>query len=160
MREMFKIGDHEFALFLSADRDGFLVHFAEETFHVQLDGMRRILIDREPHDLVWATLGDRTFVHVNGITHEIEYVPPISRYAENAARSKSDHLLAPMPGTVIACAVKNGDMVDVGDLLIVIESMKLETPFKAWRAGRIAAVHVVLGQNFERDRILLSMEAA
>lgn len=65
-----------------------------------------------------------------------------------------------MPGAVIACAVQAGDDVEIGAPLLVIESMKLETPFKAWRAGKIAAVHVGVGQNFERDKVLLSMEPA
>jgi biotin carboxyl carrier protein len=56
--------------------------------------------------------------------------------------------------------VKPGDTVAAGDLLLVIESMKLETPFKAWRDGRIESVHVALGQTFERDKVLLSLEAA
>jgi biotin carboxyl carrier protein len=74
--------------------------------------------------------------------------------------SKSDHLRAPMPGAVVACSVKAGDPVEEGDLLLVIESMKLETPFKAWRAGVIEEVRCGVGQTFDRDALLLSMKPA
>lgn len=145
MREVFKLGDEEFALYI---RDGAL-HLGDEVFAAAADDKVAV-----------ASQGDRLFVHLDGQVYEIDYLPAVMRHARDTALSASDHLLAPMPGAVIACAVKPGDTVAAGDLLLVIESMKLETPFKAWRAGRVESVHVSLGQTFERDKVLLSLEAA
>ncbi len=145
MREVFKLGDAEYALYLR----GGVVHLGDAAFAADTDA--RVAV---------ASLGDRLFIHLEGQVHEIDYLPAVMRYAGDATLSASDHLVAPMPGAVIACAVKPGDAVAAGDLLLVIESMKLETPFKAWRDGRVASVHVAPGQAFERDKVLLSLEAA
>lgn len=144
MRELFKLGDAEYALFLR----GGMLHLGDEVFAA------------DAGEAVVARQGDRLFVHLDGQVHEIDYLPAATRHAGDAALSASDHLVAPMPGAVVACAVKPGDAVAVGDLLLVIESMKLETPLKAWRDGRVESVHVALGQTFERDKVLLSLEAA
>ena len=134
MREVFRLGEEEYTLHPGEDFGDMVA--------------------------VVARQGDRLFVHLDGQTYEIDYLPAVKRHAPDAALSASDHLVAPMPGAVIACAVKPGDTVAAGDLLLVIESMKLETPFKVWRDGRVASVHVAQGQTFERDKVLLSLEAA
>lgn len=159
MREVFRIGDLQHTVFLAVVGAGFRLHFGDETFCVAR-GNGRISVDGESHEIAVASSGDRLFIHFRGRVHEIDHVPAIARFADRVADAKSDHLVAPMPGAVIACEVKAGDTVAAGDLLMVIESMKLETPFKAWRAGRIAHVHVGQGQIFERDKVLLSMETA
>ena len=157
MREVFRIGDRQHTVFLAVVGGRFRLHFGDETFCVA-PGNRRISVDGESHEIVVASSGDRLFIHFHGRVHEIDHVPTIAQFADRGADAKSDHLVAPMPGMVIACEVKAGDTVAAGDLLMVIESMKLETPLKAWRAGRIAYVHVGQGQIFERDKMLLSME--
>lgn len=149
MRDIFKLGDEEVALFLSSKDGGLCVHLDGETFPANASAPVAV-----------ATQGDRIYIHLDGETYEAEYRPAISHHARDTALSASDQLVAPMPGAVVACAVKPGDAVAAGDLLLVIESMKLETPFKAWRAGRVESVHVSLGQTFERDKVLLSLEAA
>lgn len=159
MREMFKLGDREIALFLLYKDRACRLHIGNETFVVE-GGNGQVAVDGRIYAVDIAALGDRLFVHLDGQAYEVDYLPAVMRHAGDAARSASDHLVAPMPGAVIACAVKAGDAVAEGDLLLVIESMKLETPFKAWRAGRIESVHVALGQAFERDKVLLSLEAA
>jgi biotin carboxyl carrier protein len=149
MREMFRLGGEEITLFLSVRNGALLLHLGEEV----------VALDALTSPAIVATQGDHVFVHLDGQAHEIDYLPAVAHHAQNTTLSVSDHLVAPMPGAVVVCAVKPGDAVAAGDLLLVIESMKLETPFKAWRAGRIASVHVGLGQAFERDKVLLSLEA-
>jgi acetyl/propionyl-CoA carboxylase alpha subunit len=164
MRDGFKIGDREYSLWLSKERYTFRVHLPDVVLDVALEqtcGVQQlIVIDGRAHAITVARHGDRTYIHLDGEVYEVDHFAPLARFAGNIAHSKSDHLLAPMPGSVIACPVKPGDVVEAGELLLVIESMKLETPFMAWRGGCIAAVHVETGQTFERDRVLLSMAPA
>jgi biotin carboxyl carrier protein len=56
--------------------------------------------------------------------------------------------------------VKEGQSVTAGETLMVIESMKLETAIKAWRDGAVAAVHVGVGQTFQRGTPLLALAPA
>ena len=54
-------------------------------------------------------------------------------------------LNSPMQGTVVKIAVKEGDRVEVGDLVIVLEAMKMEQPLMAHKAGVISSLSAVIG---------------
>ena len=54
-------------------------------------------------------------------------------------------LNSPMQGTVVKIAVKEGDRVEVGDLVIVLEAMKMEQPLMAHKAGVISNLSAVIG---------------
>lgn len=54
-------------------------------------------------------------------------------------------LTSPMQGTVVKIAVKEGDRVEVGDLVIVLEAMKMEQPLMAHKAGVIGNLSAVIG---------------
>jgi acetyl-CoA/propionyl-CoA carboxylase biotin carboxyl carrier protein len=53
-------------------------------------------------------------------------------------------LIAPMQGTIVKVAVSDGDVVSAGDLVVVLEAMKMEQPLNAHKSGTIAglAAHV------------------
>ena len=54
-------------------------------------------------------------------------------------------LTSPMQGTVVKIAVKEGDRVEVGDLVIVLEAMKMEQPLMAHKAGVIGNLSAAIG---------------
>ncbi len=56
-------------------------------------------------------------------------------------------LLSPMQGTVVKIAVLEGDVVEVGDLVIVLEAMKMEQPLMAHKSGIISNLTTVIGEN-------------
>ena len=56
-------------------------------------------------------------------------------------------LSSPMQGTVVKIAVNEGDLVEVGDLVIVLEAMKMEQPLMAHKAGVIANLNAVIGNT-------------
>jgi len=58
-----------------------------------------------------------------------------------------DALLSPMQGTVVKIAVKNGDKVEVGDLLIVLEAMKMEQQLTAHKAGTVSNLIAEVGET-------------
>lgn len=101
--------------------------------------------------------GDRIFAHIDGETLEISYHDPIALHGAHAAGAAGDHAKAPMPGSVLSLGFGPGDAVKRGDVLVVIESMKLEMAIKAERDGTIAAIHTEPGRTFERDQILVSL---
>jgi acetyl-CoA/propionyl-CoA carboxylase biotin carboxyl carrier protein len=72
----------------------------------------------------------------------------------------ADHgpdVLAPMQGTIVAVAVKDGDHVEVGDLVAVCEAMKMENPVRAHRAGVIAGLAVAVGDSVAHHAVLCSI---
>ena len=67
------------------------------------------------------------------------------------------HLKAPMPGLVVAIRVSEGQEIQKGDVLLVLESMKMQNELKAPRGGIIARLRVEEGDSVEQHQTLLSV---
>ncbi|MQY55312.1 MAG: biotin/lipoyl-binding protein [Dehalococcoidia bacterium] len=63
-----------------------------------------------------------------------------------------------MPGTVIAIKVEVGELVKVGDVLIILESMKIQNEIPAPRDGRIKEIYVAEGKYVRRREPLIAIE--
>ena len=72
-----------------------------------------------------------------------------------ARASASTALMAPMPATVIRVQVKPGDAVSKGDIVLVLEAMKMELPIRALGEGIVAAVHCREGELVQPDTALV-----
>ena len=66
---------------------------------------------------------------------------------------------APMPGLVVRIEVAEGQRVDAGAGLVVVEAMKMENELRAPRAAVVAAVHVAAGQTVEKGAPLVTLES-
>ena len=102
--------------------------------------------------------GDRIYVHLDGETYELRHRDPLTRAAAAGHSGVEDHARAPMPGTLVSLLVQPGQAVTRGQALLVMESMKLETTIAAWRDGVVAEVRVAVGQPFDRDAVLVTLE--
>lgn len=67
------------------------------------------------------------------------------------------HLKAPMPGLVVAVPVTEGQNVAKGDVLVILESMKMQNELKSPRAGKVARLRVKPGDSVEQRETLLSV---
>lgn len=65
---------------------------------------------------------------------------------------------SPMPGTVIAIKVEVGELVKVGDVLIILESMKIQNEIPAPRDGRIKEIYIAEGKYVRRREPLIAIE--
>ena len=71
---------------------------------------------------------------------------PARRAGAAAAKAPSgDALTSPMQGTIVKVAVADGDTVATGDLVVVLEAMKMEQPLTAHRSGRVANLAAEVG---------------
>lgn len=107
---------------------------------------------------VAAVDGDHVWVHLDGQAHLLVWQDAITHFEEEADDGADDVARAPMPGSVIQVAVAPGESVAAGETMMVIESMKLETAIRAPRDGVVAAVHLAIGQTFDRDAALVTLE--
>jgi len=95
----------------------------------------------------------KIIAEVNGHRFEVlMHVPePIQkrhRVKSNAiGKVAGDSLESPMQGTVVKIAKSNGDRVEAGDLIVVLEAMKMEQPLVAHKAGTIAKLQVGVGET-------------
>mmetsp|Transcript_30806 Transcript_30806/g.46732 ORF Transcript_30806/g.46732 Transcript_30806/m.46732 type:complete len:719 (+) Transcript_30806:77-2233(+) len=65
-------------------------------------------------------------------------------------------VLSPMPGTLISYAVEEGEEVQVGQELCVIEAMKMQNIIRSPKAGTIASIHVAVGSSLMADAVILT----
>ena len=64
---------------------------------------------------------------------------------------------APMPGVVVEVPVQEGQPVVKGDIVVILESMKMQNEFKAPRDGRIHVVRVAAGDTVEQNTVMVSI---
>jgi len=73
------------------------------------------------------------------------------------AESGEFHLKAPMPGLVVTIPVAEGQEVKKGQVLLILESMKMQNELKSPRGGRIGRIRVKAGETVEQKQTLLSI---
>jgi biotin carboxyl carrier protein len=76
---------------------------------------------------------------------------------EGPAQQGEFHLKAPMPGLVITVPVSEGQQIAKGDVLVILESMKMQNELKSPQDGLISRVRVKEGDSVERKQTLLSV---
>ncbi len=110
-------------------------------------------------------------VTVNGKAYDVHVAPggatsvapaaapaaPVATPATAPAGGASVNIIAPMPGTVVKVLVEVGDSVAVGDTVLVLEAMKMETELKAQDAGTVTAVNIQKGATVASEEVLVTL---
>ncbi|HSF82936.1 MAG TPA: biotin/lipoyl-containing protein [Anaerolineales bacterium] len=73
------------------------------------------------------------------------------------AEREEFHLRAPMPGLVVSIPVHEGQQIEKGDVLVILESMKMQNELKSPRAGTVARLRIENGDSVEQRQTLLSV---
>ena len=68
-------------------------------------------------------------------------------------------VVAPMPGMVMRVEVAEGDVVEAGQGIVIMEAMKMENELTAQAQGVVSRIHVVEGQAVEKDKVLVDLVA-
>jgi len=124
----------------------------------QAAGRFELELDGQMYAIQMARHGDDVFVHVEGRVHRVRVVDALARARRDAAPEGAAEILrAPMPGVVIAVDVLAGAVVETGERLMTIESMKLQTLIRAPHAARIAEVLAGPGASFDQGDPLLRL---
>ncbi|MGI6343770.1 MAG: biotin/lipoyl-containing protein [Bacillota bacterium] len=84
--------------------------------------------------------------------------PPVSTPAPAAKPAAGQGTVtAPMPGTVLDVKVKEGDQVNVGDVVLILEAMKMENEISATASGTVKSIHVSKGSAVNPGDVLVTI---
>jgi biotin carboxyl carrier protein len=72
--------------------------------------------------------------------------------------SLEDEIHAPMPGLILEVNVSEGDTVQKGDFLCVLEAMKMENTLTAPRDGVVKSITIAKGETVEKGKLLIELE--
>ena len=82
------------------------------------------------------------------------------RVAAGAGGAASDAVTSPMQGTILQVRVADGDMVEAGQVVCIVEAMKMENEVTAHRAGVIAELTVAVGESVATGQAICVIDAA
>lgn len=120
---------------------------------------------------------DQVIIEVNGIDYEIELEKTDRRKTEIVRSQKTQpaldvvkipskpvvtsagSVLAPIPGLILRILVKNGDNVNAGDPVLILEAMKMESEIASTATGIISKVHVKEGASVQEGEVLIEVGA-
>ncbi|MEO6067887.1 MAG: biotin/lipoyl-containing protein [Gemmatimonadota bacterium] len=166
MKYFVTVGGREVVVELEGERlvvDGVAIDSAHLT---ALPGtpIRHMVLDGDSHALVLEAVGRGLWaVGFQGERHELEVVDERTRHIRSLTGSGQrvvgpTVLKAPMPGLVVRVAVEEGQQVEAGSALVVLEAMKMENELRATSAGVVKAVKVKPGQAVEKGQVLVEFE--
>jgi biotin carboxyl carrier protein len=105
--------------------------------------------------------GDEIIVTLDDGQYRLRVEPamPIARRTR-AGRAAAADLRAPIPGLIVSLDAVEGQRVEQGRPLVVMEAMKMQSELRAPVAGRVAAVHVAPGQEVMGGTVLVTIVPA
>ena len=124
-------------------------------FTPNVDGGGVLVIDRRRYPIFGARRMDSILVSVGPASFEFK---PVEAAARRRAHGLAAHeIVAPMPGKVLKVLVRDGDIVEAGQPMVVIEAMKMETTLAAESAATVKHVRVEEGQTVDHGAVLIEL---
>jgi len=150
------------------------VERSAEGYHVSVDGGPQQLIDvRRPQEGVLSVLqGDYSYeaglveqakgwdVDIYGVRHACEVVDPKRRALRLGGGANEGVVSTAMPGRIVRVLRGQGEAVEAGDALLIVEAMKMENEIKAPISGALVEVLVSEGDTVEAGAKLVRIETA
>ena len=157
----FQVGDETCLIQYRSRRDGrFRFRFGEddeETLVTVFDcGTGLVDIDLGGIRVTYRIERDGMKWHTHGNRGDLSLLE-LPRYPDTSAGELAGGLMAPMPGTVLAAEAKAGDTVSKGDLLLILEAMKMEHRITAPMDGTVETMHVNAGDQVENGQLLVTL---
>lgn len=158
---MTRLAFDNIALDVIADGQAYSVSIRGKTHRIELleasGGRLDLLLDGRPIAAYVSADREQRWVTVDGRTVRLTKA---ARARPAASHDGKSELSAPMPGQVKAVHVNPGQQVAKGQVLLVLEAMKMEIRLQAPFDGLIASVDAQVGQTVEREQILVKVQQA
>lgn len=140
------IGGKKYAVELVKDPSGFVLRIENKRYRLT--------------DVEWN--GPEVRFSIHGFAHSVLVKDERDLLLEKLGFSSTDsandrYIKAPMPGKVLSVLVKEGDPVNLGQPLVILEAMKMENELKAPVEGTVESLHVQNGQTVEKNQPILEI---
>lgn len=119
----------------------------------------RITVNGNVYDVAVEELGGnvRTAPVMSAPVAPVVAAAPVAAPAAKSSGAGSVKIPAPMPGKILAIKVKVGDVVKKGDVMMILEAMKMENEVVALEDGTVASIDVSEGAMVEASDVLASL---
>ena len=158
------VGDQQFTI--DINQAGEIIVNGEainvDMLQMQDTTMYSTIIDGVSHDVRMSEEDDVYLVQLSGEIFEVvvedERTRRLAGLKSSAAAITGEAVIsAPMPGVVVDVLVTEGQEVEAGEIVIILESMKMQNEFKAPRAGQVHHVRVLPGDKVEQNSVMLTI---
>jgi len=136
----------------------FTIEGGEATTASQRDGIVTLRSGTRTARFALARSGDEILLAAQGQAHRRRVRPAVEAASEVRTEASGPRLVAPMPGLVVAVEVKEGERVEAGQVVVVMEAMKVNMRLPAPVAGRILRIACAAGETVKGDALLLEIE--
>ena len=135
------------------------IRYKEEVKKVEKATEKKSAKTDDPETYTVTVDGKSYNVHVApGGTSVVPVTAPSAPAAAPAPIGETYEITAPMPGSVIKVLVEKGQKVGVGETILILEAMKMETEVKTQKSGQVVEVNVAKGQTVEVDKVLVVLK--
>ena len=126
--------------------------------HYLDDAALVLVVDGRSYRAHIARNGHERFIAVGGEVYA--FTPESAIVGPSVAALASPEIVAPMPGKVLQVLVQPGDQVSVGDGLLILEAMKMESRLVAEAAGTVTEVRIAAGDMVNGGQVLVVLTYA
>ena len=143
--------------------NGYMVTVSDKTFHAHIlaaqDGAFTVQVNGQLLHAHIASDGLRTFVAIDGRVYEfVRGEKKIAQSRQREAGRLNPEIRSPMPGKILEVRVSEGVTVEAGQVLVVLEAMKMENALTAEGPARVRKLHVSSGELVDLGQLLVELE--
>jgi len=162
MNISFWIDKREFRLNLKqVKKNDIQVSLGKRTYHVTAEFLNpdEILlnIDGKIHDVIINSNTTSYFVYVNGRCYQIEKKSALQILGGEDDKQQTISITTSMPGRIVKVLLKEGEQVEEGQAILILEAMKMQNEIKSPRAGRIIKIGPKTNQSVETGALLFTV---
>ena len=141
----------------------YTVTVSEKTFHAHIfaaqDGVFTVQVDGQLLHAYIASDGRRTLVSIDGRVYEfVREEKKIAQSRQREAGRLNPEIRSPMPGKILEVRVSEDETVEAGQVLVVLEAMKMENALTAEGPARVRKLHVSSGELVDLGQLLVELE--
>ncbi len=130
---------------------------------IDQEGLYSLLVDNKSYEALVEEGDEQLRVLIDGAMYTVRVIDERAKRLAEAAGAYAavggeQGIKSPMPGLIVTVPVQKGDRVKKGQVVVVLESMKMENELKSPRDGVVTAVKVTARQAVEQGQVLLTVD--